>query len=366
MTNTPLNDREARLLDAMMTDMQSQDTVYRPGVYWESKACVSAQSIRDNGYANFRSAQSVIGLSYADNPQTYYAAQLSPKRKAVYNILKKLPVVRDIIDGQCRMTAQIYQDFQNHQQHIADTSAAAQQLAKTYDLSRSTSFGSGNEVVINGQAIAAHYLELCQQADEIRSHIDFSKVASVFEIGGGFGTMAHILLQNFPNIKTYVYLDIPPNLFIGTQYLRSLYPNAVRDYLDLKDKKEIQIVNDNKDGPTIYCICPWQIESLRGTVDLFYNSHSFVEMTEAIVGNYAQFIEKVSGPHTQYALVTYDGGDGNSLTPGKLVEFFDFGAFKTFNKFKLLEPWRHNLYAVGKNVGKARNDMPQTKAAVGA
>jgi putative sugar O-methyltransferase len=364
MQKTPLNPSEAALLDAMMADMDSQQAVYRPGAYWAPKVRVAAQAVRDNGYRNFRSAHSVVGLSYADNPQTHYATQLSPKRQAIYKLLTSLPVVRDIIDGQCRMTTNAYGSFQMHQRYIAETSPEVSALVKKYDLSRSTTFGSENEVVVNGQAISAHYLELCQQMDEIRSRVDLDRVTSVFEIGGGFGTMAHILLQNFPNIKTYVYLDIPPNLFIGTQYLRSLYPNAVRDYKDLQNLQEIDI-ESHGNGPTIYCICPWQIERLRGTIDLFYNSHSFVEMTKDIVSNYARFIEKVSGPQTQYALVTYDGNDDKSLAPDKLADFFPYGSFSTFTKAKLFEPWRHNFYAVGKNKGAQENHDHQNQVAAG-
>lgn len=349
MSKSSLSARDENLLQGMMSDMQTKEPVYRPGVYWESKTKAAARAIKENGYKNFRSARSVVGLSYADNPQIYYAPQLSPKRQAVHRLLRSVPIVRDIVDGQCHMTSNLYKVFQRHQQHIVDTSPEIARLTQAYNLGSSSSFGSENEVSVGGQTIAAHYLELCQQMDAVREHVDLTKVESVFEIGGGFGTMAHILLQNFPNIKTYIYLDIPPNLFIGTQYLRSLYPEAVYDYSDLKDKEEIIINNEGRNGgPAIYCIAPWQIENLRGTIDLFYNSHSFVEMTESIVSNYAQFIKKISGPHTQYALVTYDGGKETSLRPHKLPEYFPHVSFEAFEKPLLFSPWRKNFYVIGK------------------
>lgn len=349
-----LNAEDERLLSAMLGDMQKQKPEYRPGPYWESKTIMSAQSIYQHGYDNFRSAKSNIGLSYADNPVVYYESLMSRKRKQLHGFFKKFFLTRDFIDWQVRMTENQFREVMRHQQYLANISPDVLSLLDKYDLSRSCSFGCDWSVEIKGKTYPILYVELCQQIDQIAKRVNLNEVTSVFEIGGGFGAMAHILLQNFPNIKTYIYLDIPPNLFIGTQYLKSLFPGRVHDYLALRDLDVIrpQQRRAGGDGPDIFCICPWQIERLDYTADLFYNSHSFVEMNESIVSNYAAHIKKLSKPTTQYAFVTYDNGTDTSLAPNRLPGFFPFADFEKFERLKVFEPWRHNFYLVGKNADR--------------
>ena len=61
-----------------------------------------------------------------------------------------------------------------------------------------------------------------------------------FEIGGGVGTNVHLVLENYKNIRKVLYLDIPPNLYVGTQYLKAFYGNAVSDYRTLKTLDSIK------------------------------------------------------------------------------------------------------------------------------
>ena len=96
------------------------------------------------------------------------------------------------------------------------------------------------------------------------------------------------MLTNFKNVKKVVFLDRVPNLYVGTEYLRSFFGNSVIDYTKTKEMKEIKFKDD--ESLEIYCIAPWQIEKLNIEIDHFHNACSFVEMPPKVIQNYAKHI----------------------------------------------------------------------------
>lgn len=125
--------------------------------------------------------------------------------------------------------------------------------------------------------------------EAFRKVIDFSKMSTVFEIGGGFGVWPHLLLTMFPNVKKVAYLDIPPTLYVATQYLRHFFGDAVVDYRTTRNIDHIAFCKD--DELEILCICPWQIEKLNISATVLWNTSSFSEMTPEIVHNYAKHVK---------------------------------------------------------------------------
>jgi hypothetical protein len=168
----------------------------------------------------------------------------------------------------------------------------------------------------------------------------------VFEIGGGYGANIHLLLENYKNIRKVLYLDIPPNLYVGTQYLKAFYSAAVFDYRALRHLDSIRFSSD--DNIEIFCITPWQIEKFKSAVNIFLNSHSFVEMPKNVVKNYVDNFN--SFPHSEdseIALTTYDGYDLNTtFHPDDLPKFFEGRRFDYFEEDTLLVSSRKNLYFV--------------------
>ena len=203
-----------------------------------------------------------------------------------------------------------------------------------------------SKVVIDGHDYSIHYLDLLEQHDNIASQIRFNDAHAVFEIGGGFGTNIHLLLENYRNIRKVLYLDIPPNLYVGTQYLKSFYDTAVFDYRDLKHLGSIEFSAD--DTMEILCIAPWQIERFRGTIDIFMNSHSFVEMPKNVVKNYVDKFSGFSGSKdAAIALTTYDNFDLNTtFHSSELPIFFKDRKFDHFEVDSLLDSSRRNLFFV--------------------
>ena len=71
-------------------------------------------------------------------------------------------------------------------------------------------------------------------------------------------------------------MDIPPVLYIGTQFLKHLFPNCVYDYEDIKKIDKIKFLDNDK--IEIFCISPWQLYKVKSKTDFFLNAHSFQEI----------------------------------------------------------------------------------------
>jgi putative sugar O-methyltransferase len=206
-----------------------------------------------------------------------------------------------------------------------------EKIQEEYDIPDGIVGGVENVVNFGGKRYSLFYVECIARIYNYSSKIDFKKVDSIFEIGGGFGANAHLLMHLFPNIRKYIYLDIPPNLYIGTQYLKCFFPNII-DYKQSAGRELIEF-SDN-DEREIFAIAPWQIERVNATVDCVWNSHSFVEMPINVVQNYAKYIKQFmrkKPPSSFLCMLTYDDFDlSTTFHPHKLLEIF--GEFLTIEK----------------------------------
>lgn len=318
------------LLNLMMADMSAQKPIYKPGPYWGHKARAAFRAIKKLGINDFRSHKGLgISESYSDvlnlDPTIRWRtsgrlsrlllsvlADYSPIRRRIIN-----QFTQNIMEKQYELS--IYKNFYiNHKykEWLYD-------ITSNYVLPESVVGGAEDLVNINGQSFSSFYLESIARIYNYSSRIDFTKIDSLFEIGGGFGCNAHLLMHMFPNIKKYLYLDIPPNLYVGTQYLKYFFQSAVVDYKETTKKKNIEFKNDQE--REILTIAPWQIEMVNVSVDGVWNSHSFVEMPLSTVENYAKYIKTFlkKEPSSFLCILTYDRFDpSTTLNPNTILEVF--------------------------------------------
>ena len=161
---------------------------------------------------------------------------------------------------------------------------------------------------------------MADRINKLSKTFNFNNISSFFEIGGGFGANIHFLVTNFPNIKKILYLDVVPNIYVGTEYLKSFYKEKVKDYSDLKDLKKISF--SNNDELEILCIPPWLIEYVEVDIDHFHNAASFVEMPKRVIENYVKFIRKFKTK--EISLISYEIFDlKTTFNPEELNTFFN-------------------------------------------
>ena len=130
----------------------------------------------------------------------------------------------------------------------------------------------------------------------------------------------NFLIQNFSNIKKILYLDVVPNIYVGTSYLKRYFGEKVKDYTELKNLNKISF--SKNDELEILCIPPWLIERVEAEIDHFHNAASFVEMPKEVIKNYVKFIKKFKTK--EISLISYDNFDTKTtFNPKELNEFFD-------------------------------------------
>lgn len=339
---------DINLLKQMNHDQAKQLDIYQPGEYWMNMADRTLLEINKYGINEFRGTSNSIANSCSDNRRIDIRPEYNKflGGKIAKQIIKLFKPLNILYKRQVALT-KIYLDTCNDLvQKIIDLNPKINHLLETYKVPYSLLGDCYSKVKVKEEEYSVYYLDLLERHNNIAQHIDFNQINSVFEIGGGFGVNIHLLIENHPNIKKVLYLDIAPNLYIGTQYLKAFYGDAVIDYTHLKNKDQIKFTDN--DELEILCIAPWQIENFTDHVDLFMNSCSFVEMSEKIVNNYAEKLSKFKEFNkTIISLTSFSNFDlQTTIHPNKLPQFFKGKEFKYFEEDSLLDANRKNLYYI--------------------
>lgn len=321
-TGTAIRD-DYELLRLMLLDADAHRDSYKPGPYWRRKSKNAANQIARHGLADFRGATSTIGQGYADSVILDVRHNLTGGlREPLRFLLESVFPFKRQFDTQVSLTTSYCNEARRLRRLLFYDNPRVQELLGKYAIPPSLEGGCLEYVEVDGEKIAILYLMLLHEHDLVAEKVDFSIVRSFFEIGGGFGTNVHLLLENYPNIRKVVYLDIPPNLYVGTQYLRSIYGDSIRDYRESRTLDRMQFSADEE--REILAIAPWQIEKLDLAVDVFYNAHSFVEMPRFVVANYADHVAKLARfEATSVVMLSYGAFDlSTTFHPDLLPSFF--------------------------------------------
>lgn len=327
VARAPTMDERPELLDAMVRAARGQPGNYRPGPYWRGKTRSAVRQIKRHGLADFRGEGSSIGASYADTSYTDVRTELGrPTRRPLQFVLERVFPFSRMMDAQVELTRAYSRDASALMAGRMAESAEAQALLAKYRMPYSLLGGCVSAARCGEDTVAVHYLRGLQLIDRVSRLVRLDSARSVFEIGGGFGANVHLLVEAFPGVRKVVYLDVPPNLYVGTCYLRTLYGNAVRDFTETRTLDRISFRED--DSLEIIAICPWQIETLDVQVDVFWNASSFVEMPQSVVENYAARVLALPGADaTSIVLATYGGEHASTLDPAALPRAFPGRAF---------------------------------------
>ena len=317
---------ELELLHLMLEDMECQKGIYHPGPFWKGYSIRTSQAIKRDGLENFRS-NSRIGKGYADISITdpLDLLPLNSWKSFLLRQIRSFPGFKSLIKRYDRINRKHIDQVQHYKSLYFSNVLGNwfRDLLNKYGLPDTLVGHPQQTLFINTIEIGEIYLRMFAWIDEYSRVVDFSKVHTVFEIGGGFGAFAHTILQWFPNIRKYLYLDIPPTLYAGTQYLKHFYGNEVSDYTATRNLDVIRFSKNDK--REILAICPWQIEKVEEPFDFFWNSSSFQEMPKSVVSNYVKNIGRLfkKNKNAKMGIFFYEGGKSEkTLRIEEIVEIF--------------------------------------------
>ena len=307
------------LLDDLIRDEKTINrSLYASGSYWNYKNSSAVLEIKKNGLGNFRGNSDGIGISFADNLVLDVRNYYNIKGKIIGKIFS-LPILNVIFNGQLNLTRKYINSLIKNQAVIYQNNKNVENLINKYQFKNTTEFGCIQIFEKLGIKYSTKYLQIADRIDKLSKSFNFGNINSFFEIGGGFGANIHFLITNFPNIKKIIYLDIVPNIYVGTKYLEHHFGKKVKNYLELKNLDKISF--QKNDELEIICIPPWLIEKVDVEIDHFHNAASFVEMPKMVIDNYVKFIKYFKTK--EISLISYNDYDPKTtFDPQELNLFF--------------------------------------------
>jgi putative sugar O-methyltransferase len=337
----------------LLVDSQAKaPACYRPARYWLYKTKISANLIQKYGIENFRSTKHGRSPSFS-----YSDVMILDSRSLWYGNLKKFIArlifawkpFKTLFDGQVAITKQVFDEVNFFKSLYVNSCEREylQNLLTEYSLPESTAFGCDAVVNVKGKNHSTFYLETLSDLAMVSQSVNLKNVKSMIEIGPGFGANIHTLLHNFTNIRKVILIDIVPNVYVVSEYLKRFFGNAVKTYSDTKNLQKITFRSD--DSLEIFVLPTWEIDKVQEKIDLFWNAHSFVEMSPDIIKNYSRHIDRNSYEKSEIVLMSYDQFEPTTtIDPSSLPKFFEMFSFNLSRKKNLFDPRRDDYFLIGK------------------
>ena len=337
------------LLKEIIQKAHLADSIYAPGPYWYGKSQNAIDELKIHGLSGFRGFNNGAGTSFSDNPRVDVRNDLAFRKagKLVKRILKTAQPLKNIFDSSSMIARTYFEQSLEYKNFVRSKNEHVEAILQQFS-SIDTLVGSPVDVYSSqdGTRFSNHYLDIIHTQLSFSNDEYLKRARTFMEIGGGFGANVHVLTHRFVNIRKIVYLDISPNLYVAIQYLKHHLGTGNVFFKSGSDLSNFKFADD--DSLEILCILPQDIESLGVEIDVFWNAHSFVEMTEEIVANYAKHILRLGNAQNSAIYITsYDRFSLDStIDPLRLGDLFE----REFavSKVATLEPNRVNYHFLGK------------------
>ena len=276
------------LLEQMFADMAAANSLYQPTNYWQVYQDRLMPLILTRGISRFRSRDlletSRFGVSQfptafllENEPGRIYKAAFSKLLARYWSHERRWLHHVDLFRNSFRSSHELLVRW------LTDIDPK-QELQTIEDSGR----GDPTDVVeVTGRRYTVSFLRYFSDYLWLRERAPFADFRIVLELGVGYGGQAEVVKKLHPNL-TYVVCDIPPQLYIAEQYLRSVFPGEVVGYQTTRPADSLAIEPDGH----IHVIQPFQLEHLEfsGGLDLFHSVASMQEMEPTVVANYLALV----------------------------------------------------------------------------
>jgi putative sugar O-methyltransferase len=276
------------LLDLMMNEMSKASAGFRATPYWEYYQSGTLEILRTNGLRDLRqisnpeitsfgcyegalfgSASSLreMGLSEPDIDAIGGFVQVLQK----YPSLPILPMGRSITDI-IRLELRVLE---------MEAKLISPNAVSIFDLDCSLAGNPLGKFRVDGNWYTQQLVSKYQVYLDCFRVFDLAEVDTVVEIGSGMGQQVEILRKLHPHLS-FVLVDIPPQLYVAHQYLKTVFGDDVVDYRET-NRGSLGELESGK----LYFLGPWMLPSFetRGRT-LLWNARSFQEMSEETVKGY--------------------------------------------------------------------------------
>jgi len=268
--------------------MRTQSELYRPTVFWDEASTLIVSELVSGGLERFRSLKTALGFfvpTYGTPGGGLSVEQVTGMRnwlKIEYpNEVKPLLAVNHFLSGYMLALA----DYR-----VLMAADDPSRLPHLHTFSESKIGEPVEHFEFDGRHFSRSSLNYLLGLSLLKKHLNGDSPRTVLEIGGGFGTLGEVLGNTGIGGQRYIDIDIPPTSFVAQHYLSEVFgKDNVATFAQTSSMSSIEIDN----LPQNAVLCSWQIEKLKGQVDLFVNFISFQEMEPHIVRNYLSHVTRL-------------------------------------------------------------------------
>ncbi|HWI07950.1 MAG TPA: putative sugar O-methyltransferase [Solirubrobacteraceae bacterium] len=286
-------------LDAMLKEMELAPAIVQPSDYWRTLNDLNTSQLDDAGFARFK--RTVNQNYFGWVPHVLYDNQLRAMAKAWLRhpepavVTARLGDVSTLESGAARANPFVRARARRiHALFLALLWEYVRRRDRRGILERLEEPELGDPVVATyrGRRISQ---DLCNSVHELYSATaalaDHTPGAGgVLELGGGYGRVAWVFLNEFPQSR-YILCDIPPALAIAQQYLTTLLPD--RRAFRFRHFDSHAEVADELAAAQIAFLTPNQLELLEPLgVSLFVNISSLHEMRPEQIAHYLGQVDR--------------------------------------------------------------------------
>lgn len=282
------------LLELMMSDSQAVDGVYKLTNYWALYAERIAKELRTVGLTDCRRRRRSSLMHFRGSEAQREPVEVNLRRlRVLYNrFTRRIPGWGDLLDLGGRWIARnlggspIY-DIDHAAAHrlIRDhvlAEAARTSARPVTDFTCSLAGNPDDVIEIEGKPYTVTFLDDYLRYVYLSQQLDLASFKAIVELGGGLGTFTDLLCQAAPQAAVF-FVEIPPILYVGHQYLSAVYPDRVVPHGVTRGWTTLEAMQPGR----IHILGNWKfplLKSLRG--GLFVNCASFAEMEPDVVANY--------------------------------------------------------------------------------
>lgn len=151
--------------------------------------------------------------------------------------------------------------------------------------------GDGDALLVDGKRLSLDWLQSVDEFYRIQNALGFARQDRVTfcELGPGYGRLAHVILSAMPNARVLLF-DLPESLVLSEYYLTSLHPKSSA-LLYPESAGALCATRPLPETRLIFGL-PHQLKDVPpGTIDVFSNCYSFMEMSREQIAAYFQIIE---------------------------------------------------------------------------
>lgn len=289
---------DPELLKLMLDDTAEASDLYKPTNYWAIYEKKFIPELQEYGLYNFRKRRNSILSSFGATDLSHTLGQIDLfKSKVFYNcVTRKIPLWSELLSLQNTLLNKIlpvvgtYKIEEFEQMLYEFIRMYGEKIgAKSVDEFEASLAGNPEGIVkIDGRVYTMAILGFYIQYVYCCNFINFDDVKIMVELGSGSGKQIEVMRKLYPDICFLVF-DIPPQLYVCEQYLKSVFPGDVVSYRETKQMDSFSGEHKGK----IFMFGNWKFPMIEEIpVDLFWNASSFQEMEPEVVANYLKFVNR--------------------------------------------------------------------------